>query len=195
MRAVSDSSTATNPKALVQPPLWLAAAWGFAEATLFFIIPDLVLTWAALSGVRAGLRTFAAIVAGAVVGGLLMFGLTVAFPDQTRRAVATVPFVRVSMFDHVNREFADHGVTAMLRAPGNGIPYKVYAVTAPDHTDATTFTLMSGPARIERMALSWFAFTALGWIFRHWITQHPTATTALFALFWILVYAIYWSVI
>ena len=37
-------------RGLWHPPLWLGFLWGFAEGTLFFIIPDIVLSWAALAG-------------------------------------------------------------------------------------------------------------------------------------------------
>ena len=37
-------------------PLWLSLAWGFAEATLFFIVPDVVLGWESLGGWRRGQR-------------------------------------------------------------------------------------------------------------------------------------------
>lgn len=189
------SAPTVEPQELWKPPTWFAFAWGFAEATLFFIIPDVVLSWASLAGARDGVRALLAIIAGAVVGGLLMFTLAVKFPDQTRHAVASVPFVRTTMVNHVEREYETFGATALLRGPGNGIPYKIYAVTAPAHSGPATFALLTIPARLQRLALSWLAFTALGWIFKNWIRRHRDTTALLFTIFWIIVYAIYWSVI
>jgi hypothetical protein len=54
--------------------IWLAAIWGFAEATFFFLVPDVILTWIALRhGWRqAGWASLAAC-SGALIGGGLMY--------------------------------------------------------------------------------------------------------------------------
>jgi membrane protein YqaA with SNARE-associated domain len=180
---------------LWKPPLWLAFAWGFAEATVFFIIPDVLLSWAALAGARDGLRALLAIVAGGIIGGLLMFGWASQAPDGARRAVESVPFVGNAMFERVRQDFSARRAAALLQGPGSGIPYKVYAVAAPAHCGAVEFALVSVPARIERLALSWIAFTLIGWIFKRWICAHRDTAALVFAIFWIIVYAIYWSTI
>jgi len=53
--------------------LWAGFAWGFAEATLFFIVPDLLLTFIALYSFRRSVKVLAFILLGALVGGTLMF--------------------------------------------------------------------------------------------------------------------------
>lgn len=60
--------------ALWSPPLRLGFPWGIAEGTLFFIVPDVILSWASSSGARSGLRTLCAIVAGSLMAGVLMYG-------------------------------------------------------------------------------------------------------------------------
>ncbi len=49
---------------------WIAGAWGMAEAVLWFVVPDVFLTWVAMRrGVRPALRLSLVAVAGAIGGG------------------------------------------------------------------------------------------------------------------------------
>ena len=177
---------------LWSPPLWLGFLWGVAEGTLFFIVPDVILSWASLSGARNGLRTLCAIVAGSLVAGALMYGWASWRPESSRAVVASVPFVTPRMFERVSLDYLKHGAAGMLQGPGSGIPYKVYAVLAPPVCPLGTFVVMSIPARIERLALSWIGFTILGRIFADWLTKHSRWTGLLFAAFWIGTYVVYW---
>jgi hypothetical protein len=180
---------------LWRPPSWIGFLWGFAEATLFFIIPDLVLSWASLAGARGGMKILGAILAGAVVGGISMYTWALWRPDSARSAVAAVPFVRTKMFEKVQGDYRAHGVSGIFYTLGTGIPYKVYAVLAPSVTTPVTFGLISIPARLERLALSWLIPTMLGLFLRRRIRNHRRLTTALWLGFWVVTYAIYWSTV
>ena len=46
-----------------------SAVWGYAEATRFYIVPDVLIGWVALHGARPGVWTALAATAGAVLGG------------------------------------------------------------------------------------------------------------------------------
>ncbi len=95
---------------LWHPPCWLGFLWGFAEGTLFFIIPDLILSWSSLAGARCGVKMLGAMLAGAVVAGLCLYAWSAWQPDSARSAVASVPFVRARMFDKVEQDYRTHGV-------------------------------------------------------------------------------------
>ena len=185
----NDNSTA----GLWKPQWWVGFLWGFAEGTLFFIIPDVLLGWASLAGVRCGLKNLGTILAGALVAGIVMYAWASERPEQSRAIVASVPFVRERMFDKVQQDYADHGLSGMLYGPSSGIPYKVYAVLAPSQHQPLVFVLISIPARLERFALSWVIFTAVGWTFQRWIRAHAKLTTILYLAFWGATYAFYWS--
>ncbi len=178
---------------LWQPPGWLGFLWGLAEGTLFFIIPDVLLSWASLAGARCGARLLGAIVVGALLAGTIMYGWASTKPGPAHAAVAAVPFVRERMFDQVNEGYSKHGLIAMLQGPSSGVPYKVYAVLAPPQHDFLRFILLSIPARLERLALSWIVFTAIGCVLRGWMGNHRRLTVGLFLAFWVVTYAIYWS--
>ena len=182
-------------RGLWHPPLWLGFLWGFAEGTLFFIIPDIVLSWAALAGAKCGARILGAILLGAVGAGLCLHTWATFQPAASRSAVAAVPWVRTAMFDQVQKDYETHGIAGLLMGPASGIPYKVSAVLAPPFCSPGPFALISVVARAERMALTWVFFTVLGLIFRRWLADHRRLTPTLFDAFWIVVYAFYWTMI
>ena len=53
----------------------IASLWGFAEATLFFFVPDIWISILALKNGRQGLIACFYSFVGAVVGGLIMYYL------------------------------------------------------------------------------------------------------------------------
>jgi membrane protein YqaA with SNARE-associated domain len=184
-----------NPPGLWRPPLALAFVWGFAEATLFFIIPDVVIGWAALSNWRRGLEMLAAACAGALVGGLLLYGLAANHPAEVVAAVDAVPFVHGAMIETVARDYQRHGPLAILFGPGNGIPYKVYAALAPPVVDPASFALLTIPARLERFLPAWLIFATVGGWFRRRIAEHPRATAVIFIVAWLIGYVVFWSLV
>lgn len=174
-------------------PDWLCLLWGFAESTFFFIIPDVALGWASLGSARAGIRAAAGIVAGSLLGGIAMYLAAVMAPEAMLRAVAAVPFVSAAMIATVDEALLRAGSLALLEGPGSGIPYKVYAVLAPGHVDLLRFALISIPARLERLVLSWAVFSIAGRVLRPVLARHKRATALAYGLIWIAIYAYYWT--
>lgn len=172
------------------PGIALALSWGFAEGTLFFLLPDLLLSLVAIFRPRRALLHILAIVAGALLAGGVMFTWSMHSPGA-RTAVARVPFVSAAMFEHADRDFRRFGLWAASKGPLSGIPYKVYAVEAPVHSALWPFLLVSVPARLWRLLLVWAGFAATGMLLRRW--QRLGLAPGLHAGFWILVYAVYWS--
>lgn len=109
---------------------WAAAAWGFAEATLFFIIPDVLLSAIALRNLRAALVCALLAAAGATAGGSLLYFWSVKDPDSAIRAVAAVPAVGPAMMTRVHGELRERGPLAIVLGPLSATPYKTYAVEA-----------------------------------------------------------------
>jgi len=178
------------PRLLGTPGIVLAFLWGLAEGSLFFILPDVLLSLVALFRPRRALVHALAIVAGAVLAGGLMFTWS-AHSGDARSAVAAVPFVSPAMFDRADSDFRRFGFWAVAKGPASGIPYKVYAVEAPIHTTLWPFLLMSVPARLWRLLMVWIGF-ATARLFLHKLGR-PALAPWLHAAFWIMVYAVYWS--
>lgn len=103
-----------------------AAAWGFAEASLFFLVPDVLLSAIALCDHRKALFACLAAAAGAMVGGVLMYVWGSLSPDAALNIVERVPGISPEMIARVRDELASQGVMAMVFGPLSGTPYKVY---------------------------------------------------------------------
>jgi len=172
------------------PGIALAFLWGFAEGTLFFILPDVPLSLAAMLRPRRALIHLAAIVAGALLAGAVMFSWSDHGP-AARHAVALVPLVTPAMFERAESDYRQFGVWAASKGPVRGIPYKVYAVEAPEHSSLWSFLLISIPARIWRLLVVWLGFAAAGLGLRK--LGRASLAPAIHALFWIGVYAVYWA--
>ena len=112
-------------------PPWsdrVAAAWGFAEATTFFIIPDVFLTFVALRSRRLALRALVWALAGAITGGALMYWFAMTNPEAAHALLTRIPAIDEPLIDQVSSQRARLGRIAVVIGPSKGIPYKIYAV-------------------------------------------------------------------
>jgi hypothetical protein len=173
-----------------RPGIALALLWGFAEGTLFFILPDVPLSLAAMLRPRRALIHLAAIVVGALLAGTVMFSWSARGPSA-RHAVAHVPLVTAAMFERAESDYRDFGVWAACMGPVRGIPYKVYAVEAPEHSSLRSFLLVTVPARLWRLLAVWLGFAGAGLVLRR--LGRASLTPAVHVSFWIVVYVLYWA--
>jgi len=177
------------------PGLLVGFLWGFAEGTLFFIIPDLLITFVALFSFKQSLKQLGVVLAGSLLGGWLLFSLATRDYTAIRRAVDGVPFVTPRMFEATQRNYETSGLWTLGQGPLSGIPYKVFAVEAPGHAPLLSFLLASIPGRLERLVLPWALFAAAGLWLKKRIAKRPVWVVAAHAIFWIAIYAYYWSVV
>lgn len=152
--------------------LWRIAAfvWGVAEATLFFIVPDVILSYLGLKrGARDTAIASLCAAAGAAVGGIIMFTWSQRDPAGAYAAVLAVPAISAAMGDAAFVAMQTKGwFVATLEGPLSRTPYKVYAVIAP-HMSAPLwlFAAASVLARLPR-----FLIVALGTVaIRHWLKR------------------------
>jgi membrane protein YqaA with SNARE-associated domain len=166
-----------------------AAAWGFAEATLFFIVPDVLLTWVALRDPRAAFAACLWALAAALAGGALMFGWGDADYESALAALCRVPGINRAMCDSVDLEVRAEGVAATLRGPLTGRPYKIYAVQAAGYGNSlAAFLVVSVPARLMRFA----AVTALAVLANRCLRRLSLTTRRwIHAVVWLGFYAVY----
>jgi membrane protein YqaA with SNARE-associated domain len=131
-----------------------ALAWGFAEATLFFIVPDVLLTWFALRSPRAARAACVWATAGALLGGTVMHSWGASDPGSARAALERLPAIGRASCDAVGAQLRAQGVAAVFLGPIRGTPYKVYAVQAGVLAiNLPLFLAVSLPARLIRFLL------------------------------------------
>ena len=134
--------------------MFAAACWGFAEATLFFIVPDVLLTAIAIRNRRAALWCCAYAALGALAGGALMYAWGSSSPEDALRAVDAVPAVNAAEIATAEEGLARHGVLGMLVGAFTGTPFKAYAVQAAEAgIPLATFLAATVPARLPRFVV------------------------------------------
>lgn len=129
----------------------IALLWGFAEASFFFIVPDVLLSWYALSSLRRALIASLFAVVGALIGGALVWILAISDPDAIRSMFSWIPAINETMMADVRTQLADTGIFALFKGPLIGVPYKIYALEAADlGIGLVTLLALSIPARLIR---------------------------------------------
>lgn len=173
----------------------LAAAWGFAEATLFFVVPDVLLTW--LAGFRPRLAWRAALgcLLGALVGGTVMYVLAQGSPGAVRAWVAAVPAISEGFMAATGSALREDFGPAMLRAGFTGVPYKVLAVESGAAGQSfAAFLAFSVPARLSRWVLLMLLAHGVATFVRARVRRADRVLWTLWAVGWSLVYAVYLTV-
>ncbi len=160
----------------------VAALWGLAEATLFFVVPDVWLSLVAAASRRRALRACLWAAAGALAGGLAMHAWGAADPAWALAAVERVPAVSSAMVERVAAQLGEHGLWALFVGPWTGTPYKLYAVQAGAlGVPAWQFALASVPARLARfLVLSWMLGRLAGRLPARWRAPALLAGWAVF---------------
>ena len=132
----------------------IAAYWGLAEATLFFIVPDVWCSVVGRTNLRAGFVACVWSLLGALAGGLIMFQWGAQDFAQVSLMVESIPAISVAMIEHVRSELVEQGLWAVLLGPISGTPYKLYAIqSAQAGIGVWDFLLISIPARFLRFTL------------------------------------------
>jgi len=177
-------------------PTWGAFGWGLSEAVVFFIIPDVLLTWIAVRlGTRKALAACLWAVGGAVVGGLIAHLWGSLDPQSAQSFMALLPGIDTSMIDSVNLAVSTDGPRSLLEAPLRGEPYKLYAGAA-GMAGSSPFELAmwTVPGRLWRfVALSGLFGLIRTGLNRAMGRPPERALIMIWAAFWLIVYAVFWS--
>lgn len=111
-------------------------------------------------------------------------------PQFAQSLVLHVPFVSPSMFAEAHTHLSNSGLWGLCIGPMSGIPYKIYSIQAHEFGNLMAFLLISIPARLERLVISWGIFCTLGLILKK--TGTPFRLTV-HLMYWVGVYLYYWT--
>jgi hypothetical protein len=172
----------------------IALIWGFAEATLFFIVPDVWIGLVALFDWRAGLRAAGWAVVGALIGGALMYGVGAHLEaERTARLLDAIPAISPAMIEGVEAAMREEGPRSVLWGPIQGTPYKIYARTAGQQAQPLLeFLLWSIPARGARFVLI-AAVSTLGSALVRRLTSRVGWLLGFYLFAWAVFYALYFA--
>lgn len=170
----------------------LAALWGFAEATLFFIVPDVLLSWLGLRGQRSDWVASGYALIGALLGGVLMYQWGVQNLAGVRALLIWLPGIDAGLLDLARHQLQEVGVLALFKGGFGGVPYKTYAIhAASEGVGLALFLSVSVFARWLRFAV---VMLATRWLVRALLPKQTLLQQQLFLLAgWVVFYAVYFS--
>lgn len=168
--------------------LVVAFVWGLAEATLFFIVPDVLITFIGCRALRPAMKTTVAALIGALLGGAITYHF------GTPEVIERVPGIHHELVASVKNQLTEHGVAALMFGPLLGIPYKIYAIEwAARGGSLVLFLLVSIPARWLRFALSALLARGIANLLALWTHRRAAAEWTIVAIFWVAFYAWYFA--
>jgi len=170
----------------------VAFLWGFFEATLFFIVPDVFFCFTAVFSPRHGIRHSIISILGSMPGGIIMYKLAQGHPLALNNFLTNIPGISERMVSVVHSDFQHFGLSALFLAPWKGIPYKIFAAQAGIlNISLIRFVIATFPARLERMFLLVCLAAAVGKIFEKNIQKHTKAWIVFYIFLWFSFYYAY----
>lgn len=174
--------------------LALAFGWGLAEATFFFIVPDVLLTLIASRSLKPALKASVAALLGAMAGGALMYAFGARDPDGTRVFLDHVPAISPALVTRVTEQASESGLLAVLIGPLKGIPYKIYAVEWGARGGSfILFLLISIPARSIRFLLASLAARGIARVIQPLTDHREIIEVSILTLIWVAFYSFYFA--
>jgi len=138
--------------------LILGVVWGFLEGTWFFLVPDVLLSYIAISSLRRALVASLGVVLGAMAAACVLYGLLGLDHENAtiriQRFWSALPGFRVSMMARASGYLQADGARGLLSGPQSGLPYRVFVVEAHQlGIPLWRILLWTPPARLERILL------------------------------------------
>lgn len=163
------------------------------EASVFFIVPDILLTYLALKDPRRATKACLWALVGALVGGTAMFCWGNYNLKGAEGFLTEIPAIDKQLLQKVEGQIENDGVKATFYGPITGRPYKVYSVYAgAKDISFPSFLLVSIPARLLRfILLSWITW----WVASKLLNKLQTRKKAFFlTAIWIAFYSWYFAI-
>lgn len=160
--------------------LWLAFAWGAAEALAWPIVPDLAVATLVLAAPRRMPHIAAAAIAGSLTGGTAAYVIGAL---GGAGVLDHVPLVTPRMQASAMQRISEHGAAGILSQPFSGIPFKVFAYQAPaagiQAPDFAWFSLLARGGRLLQVAA---VFALAGVVLRRWLPRVYPALVAAYTI-------------
>ena len=148
------------------------ATWAAAEAIFLPIVPDIGLCLLALAAPRRAAALFAAVVAGALAGSILLAAFAIQAPEAARRLVLSVPGIDGRMLADAGASLERDGLGGFAQL-GPGPPLKVYSVEWLARGGDILGLLAGGVLnRITRIGPALVVAAAIGSVAGPWLRRH-----------------------
>ncbi len=170
-------------------------AWGFAEATFFFIVPDVWLSGvAALDKTKDLIKAITSAVLGALLGGLCMYVAGRYYVLPTFAFWHVVPGIDVGQLNAACSDLSEKGLWAMTWGVFKGIPYKFYAAEwGLNHGGLLPFIAVSIIARTARFTVVSLIAKAFFTLVGKTSKLSDEGKIAVLAEIWLIIYVLYFN--
>ena len=170
-----------------------AFIWGVAEATLFFVVPDVLLTYIGLKrGVKAAARASIIAAIGAGLGGAAMYLWAVQDFAAARDVVLALPAISEAMATRAQAAMAENWFLATFLGPLSSTPFKLYAILAPAAgAPLPAFALAAIAARLPRFLIVSIGAALIGQAVSRWLSDRQRLCLLIGA--WLLFYAVFFT--
>jgi hypothetical protein len=170
----------------------IAAGWGAAEATVFFVVPDVQVGWVALRRPRLAVATWLAAVVGGVVGAAAVHQAVLAGwnPDEVFRSL---PGTQAGDLERVRVAVERDPLRAFIAGAMSGVPLKIYVAEAARQGLPLRRTLgLVVINRAPRIGLFGLSLAAAGAAVRLRWQPNGRQAAAVYGLGWVAFYSWYW---
>ncbi len=169
--------------------------WGFLEATIFFIVPDVYLTGVVL---KADLKKIWGALfyclAGALLGGFLIYYSALIYPSLTLDLFNYVPGISDKLIQEARVDISADGLISMFRGMFQGVPYKLFAAAWGEKGgELLPFLLVSLVARGLRFVVSIIVTVFLKFLGEKLLKDWNTCKWILYSIFWLTFYTFYFN--
>jgi hypothetical protein len=175
-----------------RPAALIGLLWGYGEGTVFFLVPDLWITWVTLFAPWSGLMAWLASIARSLGAVLTLHGLSATPGLDPLGWIVRIPGIGEGMIAAVEARLAANGLPWTPWLIAGGIPLKVYAGVAFRQGlplgDVLLWTLF---ARIVRIAPTFLVVLVVRRLAAGTIDRRPVRWTALLVGCWSLFYLAY----
>jgi membrane protein YqaA with SNARE-associated domain len=175
---------------------WLVGfVWGFAESTVFFIVPDVGVAFVAAMAPRNWWKAALASIVGTLVGAVVLFVASQFWLGaHAAHLLLWIPGIHPASLALAITRISDRGAGALLLAAFQGIPYKVYATQLTlAGVSLPVLLLWTIPSRALRLAPVAAAAGVGGRILQGSLRRHFGLWVGAYVLFWVGFYAWYWT--
>jgi hypothetical protein len=169
------------------------ALWGAAEAVALPVVPDVGLCLLGLAAPRQAVRLFAAVVAGAIAGTLVLASVAALAPAAVDGMLLTLPGIDRSIVSEARAHLERDGVLGFAQF-GPGPPLKVYTsewlALGGDFPGLVVGSILNRLTRVGSVVL---VAAAAGLLLGSLMRRHAGVTLAAYATSWIVVYVALWT--
>jgi hypothetical protein len=165
--------------------------WGLAEGILFFIVPDVYISFATLFSLRAGAIAWFFSIAGSVVAVVVIYVLFALGLDYVS-FLSWIPGISESLIQRLGQQVAAEGLAYSPFLVLAGVPLKLWVAQAfALEMSLGSVVLWTVFARIVRIAPTFVIVAAVRLLLGRRIDARARTWCAMLGIFWLMFYAFY----